>query len=590
MALRVWENKEINLTDGEDKVLKALKRAYLNVEHEVIIYVQSKLSTKRVDFIIIDANRGIAIIEVKDWSESYIEYVNKRIVKLLNRECENPNIQVKGYKNILSSGLFARNFEIDEEDINCSIIYTNMNKELKCSEKLKELFRKDINYLFEDDIKNLDINKLFDTENVCYSEEDLKKIRIILFPEIEIIKENEYKDVCDIKALDFEQEEFAKRIPLGHYMVTGIPGSGKTVILLSPAIYLIKENPQWKILILTYNKSLKKQLDNKLNKISEKFKDDINNRQINIDSIEVRHFHGEISILTKGIRKPNDIDNNTWFNEEIVEIANNKVTEQYDAILIDEYQDFRMNWIKLCIKLCKQYKDNNGNKVKNIFLCGDRLQSIYNNKDISWKSIGIDMRGRSKFLKTSYRSAKQHMQLALKFLENDDMLKSEVNKFYNNDSGDVKLEYLYNGNIEFVKGGFEFIGDKIIELKEQGYKNEDFLILADSLQTCQSIKEHSSHKIKYQMQFVKELNIEDIDDSIILTTYHSSKGLEAKVVFLTNMDKIFISNDNKDQLKRKTIYVGITRASEKLYIQEGNGKFFNEIKSIIENNYANING
>lgn len=273
MALRVWENKEINLTDGEDKVLKALKRAYLNVEHEVIIYVQSKLSTKRVDFIIIDANRGIAIIEVKDWSESYIEYVNKRIVKLLNRECENPNIQVKGYKNILSSGLFARNFEIDEEDINCSIIYTNMNKELKCSEKLKELFRKDINYLFEDDIKNLDINKLFDTENVCYSEEDLKKIRIILFPEIEIIKENEYKDVCDIKALDFEQEEFAKRIPLGHYMLTGIPGSGKTVILLARAIYLIKENPEWKILILTYNKSLKKQLDNKLNKISDKIKE-----------------------------------------------------------------------------------------------------------------------------------------------------------------------------------------------------------------------------------------------------------------------------------------------------------------------------
>ena len=53
-----------------------------------------------------------------------------------------------------------------------------------------------------------------------------------------------------------KQEEFARKVPYGHYMVTGIPGSGKTVILLARAVHLIKENPNWKILILTYNKSL----------------------------------------------------------------------------------------------------------------------------------------------------------------------------------------------------------------------------------------------------------------------------------------------------------------------------------------------
>ena len=54
--------------------------------------------------------------------------------------------------------------------------------------------------------------------------------------------------------------------------------------------------------------------------------------------------------------------------------------------------------------------------------------------------------------------------------------------------------------------------------------------------------------------------------NIILTTYHSSKGLEAKVVFLVAIDKIFVSDFEAEQLKRKIIYVGMTRASERLYI------------------------
>lgn len=43
-------------------------------------------------------------------------------------------------------------------------------------------------------------------------------------------------------------------------MVTGVPGSGKTVLLLARAIHLVREHPEWKIKILTYNRSLKQKL------------------------------------------------------------------------------------------------------------------------------------------------------------------------------------------------------------------------------------------------------------------------------------------------------------------------------------------
>lgn len=582
MGISISVNKSKKLTKGEQKVLDALKNAYAKEKHKIFLYVQPTLSKKRPDFIIIDAKRGILILEVKDWSENYIKEVDKRRVTLLDDECDNPIMQVKGYKNILNSALFNRDFKnIDEDDIHMGIVFTNLNKSEKVNRKLELLFNKYINYTFKEELSNIELDNLFNNNRVDFSGDDLNSIRIALFPEIEIINDEEVNKKVDLKALDFEQEKYAKKIPLGNYMVTGIPGSGKTVILLARAIYLIKENPNWRVLILTYNKSLSYKLINRLNRLAKVFKDDVNNKDINIDNIEIRHFHDELKQLIGSLKVPEGINKSDWFNKISIERANEKATQQYDAILIDEYQDFRMNWIELCVKLCKDYYIENDKVVKNIFLAGDRLQSIYNNKDISWKSIGIDMRGRSDFLKISYRSAKQHMALALDFLKNDSVLKAEVDKFYKDDSGDKELNALNNGSLEFITADFSEISTKILELKEQGYENKDILILGASERVCKNIKACSSPKIKYEMKFVKDLEPEEIDNNIVLTTYHSSKGLEAKVVMLTTIDKIY-SNEN-EQLKRKVAYVGITRASEKLFVfsqHEEEGKFLKELKEL----------
>ena len=85
------------------------------------------------------------------------------------------------------------------------------------------------------------------------------------------------------------------------------------------------------------------------------------------------------------------------------------------------------------------------------------------------------------------------------------------------------------------------------------------------------------------MDYIKD--IESDNQNIILTTYHSSKGLEAKVVFLTGIDKIYVGEDMNDQIKRKLLYVGMTRASEKLYIHSTSsdqGKYLTELKKLIK--------
>ncbi len=167
-------------------------------------------------------------------------------------------------------------------------------------------------------------------------------------------------------------------------------------------------------------------------------------------------------------------------------------------------------------------------------------------------------------------------------MRNDKILKKDVDKFYVDELNNQELDAVNNGSVEFLTGNFAMIGDKIIELKKQGYKNEDFLILCPSKNCCDSVKQKSSSSIKYEMEYIKDLT--DETKNIILTTYHSSKGLEAKVVFLTEIDKIYVSNDASDQIKRKILYVGMTRASEKLYIHSTsseNGKYLTELKKLL---------
>ena len=586
MAINILINKGIELTKGETLVLNTLKKIYKDIGYEVYIYVQAKVGNKRPDFIIMDEKKGICIIEVKDWSESYIQEVSKTKVYLVDRESENPTKQIKGYKNLLHAVLVTRDIDfIDEEEISMRVIFTNLDQLSPSNEKLRLLIGSEVGYIFKNHLSHLTISNLFNHEEIEEKLKltDLNKIRVALFPEIEIMRLEKSKTNQDIKALDFEQEEFAKRIPFGHYMVTGVPGSGKSVILLARAVYLIKENPDWKILILTYNKSLSHKLNSQLNQMAKNLKETGIN-ELNLDNITIKNFHSEVSQLTGYHKKPQEMDNVTWFRDESVRLASQRAKPTYDAILIDEYQDFYLNWISFCLKLCKEHSvEGNEKKVKNIFLAGDRLQSIYNSHEISWKAIGINMQGRSKFLKTSYRSARQHLSLALMFLRNDDRLKKEVNNFYIDELNNHDLTAVNDGSVEFLTGNLEMIGDKICELKKQGYKNEDFLILCPTKSYCYSVKTKSANEIKYEMDYIKD--IESDNQNIILTTYHSSKGLEAKVVFLTGIDKIYVGEDMNDQIKRKLLYVGMTRASEKLYIHSTSsdqGKYLTELKKLIK--------
>lgn len=117
------------------------------------------------------------------------------------------------------------------------------------------------------------------------------------------------------------------------------------------------------------------------------------------------------------------------------------------------------------------------------------------------------MQGRSYFLKTCYRTGKEIAHMALKFLQQNEKLQEEVDKFYKSD--DEKLTFLDNNNdsidtIEFVEGEYEEVVSYINELiRNKKYSYNDILIVCNFKNQCEKIKSMLPSSIRYNTRFIK---------------------------------------------------------------------------------------
>jgi superfamily I DNA/RNA helicase len=224
--------------------------------------------------------------------------------------------------------------------------------------------------------------------------------------------------------------------------------------------------------------------------------------------------------------------------------------------------------------MCKKHYYN-GQQTENLFLAGDRLQSIYNDKESSWKSLGINIVGRSKLLKTSYRSGSTHINLALDYLMKDEKLKKEVEKFYEGRNG-ICCNYEAENSVDFISGGMDSINSYLNNLfLNQKYNPEDVLVLVPNIKGMNNRNE-IYRKLDYKLKLISTASRETEPNKMTITTYHSSKGLECKVCVLLNVDNLS---------DKKLLYVGMTRASERLCIHSfsrNGGKIFKELLACYE--------
>lgn len=573
MSLEIINDKDIKLEVFQLEFQNKIKNFYEN--ENAILYVKPQIRDFNLDFLLIDFLRGVFIFKVIDWKQEEIEYMNSVVGEVRKKGVKNPFFQVKQNYNYFK-GLFEnQDFLLNDSgelkfNFRTFVVFTEMksnhikNFKYKFSDTYKE-------YIAKENLGMLDLNYFLSSTKETLSDKVVNCIRGCIYPEIlitDIEKKDEFlnEDLVDetIKVLDTNQERLAKNLENGFQLITGVPGSGKTVVLMSRAIHLAKARPNWKIKILTYNRTLKSRIESKINDI----KPILEFEGISLNNLTVDTFH-TLALDIAGVNAEN-FNNSQFWKSELPKLALSKAVPAYDAILIDEYQDFEEEWIKVCINSLKVIDNQN---QKNLLLVGDPLQAIYNNQEICFSSLELSPIDKKLSLNFSYRTGKKQMLLASNLILDDDN-GEPISKF--SELENIKLQTNHNSEVYFIERGYTEIFDILtfLLIKEK-INPEDLMILVPTNKSKEDFYRLLPSNLTSFLTFSKDFS----DTHGVVTTYYSAKGLEAKICILIEFEKI---------RNKKIAYVALTRASEETYIY-CKDKFSNQNIIKIENFLKNMN-
>ena len=243
---------------------------------------------------------------------------------------------------------------------------------------------------------------------------------------------------------------------------------------------------------------------------------------------------------------------------------------KYTHIIIDESQDLtkvQLEFIK-CIYREKAYSS--------ILFVADNTQSIYSQswlgKGRPYTSIGYDMSGKSRMLSKNYRTTTEISKAAFQLIENDSTINTNIDF--------VKPSLIDRHGHPPIYRFFTTNQDQIsfllkeIQILTNDYLPSEICIVAKEKRLIESMSQGlASAGIACEILQSSEANFES--DKVKLVTMHSIKGLEFKVIFLIDLNDGVIPNSKLYELddeetmeseERKLLYVGMTRASELLYM------------------------
>jgi hypothetical protein len=419
------------LTEGEHLVLQYFLR---NLGHDWEIYIQPHLNGLRPDFVLLNPHTGIAVFEVKDWDltalKYYYKYVNgtpelfgsdgKHEFSLKKND---PVAKIELYKSVISSIFCPR---LDSKDgfglitggiifpfSNFSIVHQLLAPAREHHGHLK--YPKLNTLLCKDDLTQGNTIKkalpcAFLKEDLRMSEKHASDLRHWLVePEFSIEQR-----VSLMHGLDSRQRELVSTRPESRFRrIRGPAGSGKSVVLAARAAKLASEGSR--VLLVTFNITL----INYLLDFAVRYRQSGKVR----NQIEAWNFHYWCKVVAGKTGHFEDYYR-LWKSKDPIDVfatdLANSTTEWakdldsedcYDAIFVDEGQDFRLEWWKAL----RQALASDGEML----LCSDKAQNIYGMSQ-AWTdnpAYGSGLSSRWVELRNSYRLPRPLCQLAAKFVE-----------------------------------------------------------------------------------------------------------------------------------------------------------------------------
>lgn len=525
-------------TEGEWTLLRFLEQT---LDDSFEVYFNPFLNGDRPDVVIMRREGGVMIIEVKDWDldlykldekkhwhlshpknekeeRAYIKspidqadqykknLYNLHIENLLEMNIKNPNMW-----SVVASGVYFHNASHKQVIGKIVTPYS--------SEKGYKKFIKYIVLLGNDDLNKDYFMELLERFHIIsrhpsqlFTNELYNSIHHLLLPPLHTQNQGVFISRYDgrlkrqnptIPMYSKKQDELIydeqKR---KEWRVKGVVGSGKTTMLAAKAVQTYKvltaqgiSNP--KILILTYNITLKNFIHDKLQKVHEDF---------DWSSFTILNYHQFINSQLNNLgidfrREENESDEQFFarYYDNYQLFANREEdTERFDVIFIDEIQDYKRVWMDI-VKDCFLFQGGEYPR-SGYYLLGDVKQNIYN-RSTEGKDVATNVRGVNT-LDTCFRSEMKIKDLALGFQRNffgskydlDVTLTAEQDSlFFGQNLQQGYLNYIYLQNGDPIKSVFNII-DGNIKNKVNNVAINDITVLGAEMKFLQLFETYYRYK------------------------------------------------------------------------------------------------
>jgi hypothetical protein len=364
-----------------------------------------------------------------------------------------------------------------------------------------------------------------------------------------------------LRVLDGNQEAIARRWDGGHHLIVGPSGSGKTLVLVHKAGFLLRYDPRVKhILLLCFNITLVNYIRRLLG---------AKGVPLGEGGVDVMHVY-ELCARVLGEPVPFEGEDADFYDLAVQEAADRALTcgLRYDAVLIDEGQDFSNDMIRLATGLLDPVTDH-------LWVALDPAQDIYLRSG-SWKKVGMKATSRVHRLRADYRSTQEISAFAAQFAGGPSGLASAGH-------GPEPVVRRFAD----LSAAVASIPGTILELQRTyGYPLSEFAVLypmrslgggvegagADlpaAIQTALDAQGIVWHWASEDMHSKRSYDI--TADSVTISTVHSVKGLDFAAAFLVGFDMLWPGGRWSERQIRGLTYVAATRARVWLSVLESHG-------------------
>lgn len=587
-SLEAIENFRVPLTRGEKECLVHLE-VYLKAHHsdrDFEIYTQPNLFFSKPDIIVLEPNRSVWIIEVKDYNfkaydisfkdgkdywkvkgrtdanipspfkilEEYkfnlMHYANSALSEAAGAD------QKKKFNRIAKSAAYFTNF--NEGQLSAFDAHTNDYHQFRYSTLL-------LPSDFKGRSDKLDI--LFEeTKHKDYqlSESDTADLRALINPG---------ENGRNLAQPDFQSNKYAAlaKSRQQQQKIRGKAGSAKTTLLakrVADAVVRL-EDP---VMVVCYNITMTNYLHDKVR--SELAARDRGN--LISEGVAIFNYHSlyQWSLKSDGTYEQGDP----------------KEGQKYGAIFIDEGQDFEKEWFNSLKKDYLKYDNSEfaifADENQNIY---DRETGMEEDDANHSKNLPITpVKGRWNVLNKDFRNKNQGINKLLNrfskhffnedFIEQPELELSEPGIMKYIKIEDFSLDEVCEkvaGYVKFLTGKGEsvndicvlsnsesLISDVEVQLRLNSHKHKAFKENATTFRPKTDVGEESrtgeTGKRAAKMRFYRN------SGPIKFSTIHSFKGWETKNVILVLADKW--AEDVTDTVRHRLVYTGLSRANNNLFI------------------------